>query len=260
VRLGRLPALVAAVASVAVLASCGGTQQAATTSAIHAPAVLVRVDGARAGRSVPRSFLGLSIEWDSVESYAGRLGRRRTGLRALLAPLVRETGGLALRIGGDTADQAWWNPGARRRPAGRHPAGHHARDARLGRVAGGQHARTGHAQRQLGPRRSTQCAGAGSRDAAPACARVLETVEVGNEPDLYTRGRVFHVPGHVHVRLRKRARYDPGDYRRDVKPYLGVLSAPPRPAARLAVAGFAGPGWWSSLPDCWHRPGARWGP
>ena len=257
-RLGRLSALVAAVASVAALASCGGTHQEATTSAGQVPAVLVRVDGARAGRSVPRSFLGLSIEWDSVGSYAGPLGRRGTGLRALLAPLVRETGGLALRIGGDTADQAWWNPGARRRPAGILQDITPATLASVAWLAGSTRGPvTLNVNLALGdPRNARALALATQRRLAPGS---LETVEVGNEPDLYTRARVFHVPGHVHVRLRKRARYDPGDYRRDVKPYLGVLSAPPRPAARLAVAGFAGPGWWSSLPGLLASAGGQVG-
>ena len=77
----------------------------------------MEVDAARAGRVVPRAFLGLSIEWDSVGAYAGPRGARSAGLRALLAPLVARTGGVALRIGGDTADQAWWNPRGRPAPA-----------------------------------------------------------------------------------------------------------------------------------------------
>ena len=71
---------------------------------------VVTVDPTRVGRAVPPAFLGLSIEWDSVAAYAGPRRHRRVALVGLLAPLVRDTGGLALRIGGDTADQAWWNP------------------------------------------------------------------------------------------------------------------------------------------------------
>src|SRR5205807_1475494 len=50
----------------------------------------------------------------------------------------------------------------------------------------------------------------------------LATLEVGNEPDLYTTARTFHVPGHVHRRLRKRGRYGPRPYGREVERYLRV--------------------------------------
>ena len=71
------------------------------------------VDVRHTGRVVPKSFLGISVEWDSVSAYAGPAGRRRVALVRLLRGLGRP---LALRIGGDSADQAWWNPGGRRRP------------------------------------------------------------------------------------------------------------------------------------------------
>ena len=232
--------LVAAV----LVGACGATHDAA-----HAPAagVVVEVDAARAGREVPRSFLGLSIEWDSVGAYAGPAGRRSAGLRALLAPLVARTGGLALRIGGDTADQAWWNSRGRPRPA---TVLQDVTPATLDAVAwlarGLRGPVTLDLNLPLGDPHNALALARAARRRLPLGS--LETLEIGNEPDLYTRGRVFHVPGHVHVRLRKRARYDAGAYRRDVTAYLDLLSRRPRPAARLAVAGFAGPGWWPSLP------------
>jgi hypothetical protein len=258
VRCGGLGALAAAVAAVTALGACGPTHRAVTTRAGQRPAVLVVIDTTRAGRTVPRSFLGLSIEWDSIEPYAGPRGRRRTGLRALLAPLVREAGGLALRIGGDTADQAWWNPRARRRPAG---VLQDITPATLAAVAWLADSTRGPVTLNLNlalgdPRNARALARAAQRHLRSGA---LETVEIGNEPDLYTRGRVFHVPGHVHRRLRKRTHYDAGAYRRDVKPYLDALSTPPRPAARLAVAGFAGPAWWSSLPGLITSAGGRVG-
>src|ERR1700704_685184 len=84
----------------------------------RAPIVHVALDTTRRGRVVPHSYLGLSVEWDSVAAYAGPPGHRRVGLARLLAPLRRDAGGLSLRVGGDTADQAWWNPRGSRRPAG----------------------------------------------------------------------------------------------------------------------------------------------
>src|SRR4051794_9465647 len=79
----------------------------------------VAVDPARNGPAVPRSFLGLSMEWDSVLPYTGPREARHAGLLALLEPIRRAAGApLRLRVGGDTADQAWWNPLERPRPPG----------------------------------------------------------------------------------------------------------------------------------------------
>src|SRR4051794_36217336 len=213
-----------------VLAACGGTHRAVEAHPSRAPSVLVAVDPARAGRAVPRAFLGLSIEWDSVRAYAGPSGARTAGLRALLAPLVARTGGVALRIGGDTADQAWWNP--RHRP----PPGSVLQDvtpATLDDVAwlarGLRGPVTLDVNLPLGDPYNALALARAARRRLPRGS--LETLEIGNEPDLYTRGRVFHVPGHVHRRLRKRVRYDAAAYRRDVTPYLDVLSRRPPPAA-----------------------------
>jgi hypothetical protein len=231
-----LAALVAALA----LTACGA-------HAGRPASVVVTIDAAHPGRAVPRSFLGLSTEWDSVGAYAGPAGHRRAALRALLAPLVARTGGLALRVGGDTADQAWWNPRGRPRPP---TVLQDVTPATLDAIAWLARGLGGPVTLDLNlalndPGNARALARAGRRR-LPRGA--LDTLEIGNEPDLYTRGRVFRVPGHVHRRVRKRVRYDAGAYQRDVTPYLDVLSRPPRPAARLAVAGFAGAAWWPSLP------------
>jgi hypothetical protein len=258
VSFGRLPALVAVIAVVTVLAAYGATHDAARTHDGHPAQALVRIDSTRAGTTVPRSFLGLSIEWDSVEPYAGPRGHRSAGLRALLAPLVRETGGLSLRIGGDTADQAWWNPGGRRRPA---TVLQDITPATLAAVAWLARSLGGPVTLDLNlalrdPRNARALALAAQRRLPPGA---LDTLEIGNEPDLYTRARVVRVPGHVHRRVRKRTRYDAAAYRRDVLPYLDLLARRPRPAARLAVAGFAGPAWWRSLPGLLAAAGGRVG-
>jgi hypothetical protein len=81
------------------------------------PAV-VRIRAGAPGPTVPPSFLGLSIEWDSIVPYTGLPGHRRADLLRVLAPLQRAAGTpLALRIGGDSGDQAWWNPSGRPRPS-----------------------------------------------------------------------------------------------------------------------------------------------
>jgi hypothetical protein len=250
----RATVLVAAV----VVAGCGGTHRAGQAQPSRPASVVVAVDAARGGRAVPPSFLGLSIEWDSVGAYTGPRGHRRAGLRALLAPLVARTGGVALRIGGDTADQAWWNPRGHPRPA---RVLQDVTPATLDAVAwlarGLRGPVTLDVNLPLGDPYNALALARAARRRLPR--GLLDTLEIGNEPDLYTRGRVFHVPGHVHRRVRKRARYGADAYRRDITPYVDVLSRRPRPAARLAVAGFAGPRWWPSLPALLRSAGGRVG-
>lgn len=242
----------------AVLGGCGGTHRDLQPQRSRLGGGVVEVDAARGGRVVPRAFLGLSIEWDSVGAYAGPSGARSADLRALLAPLVARTGGVALRVGGDTADQAWWNPRGRLAPPS---VLQDVTPATLDAVAWLARSLRGpvtlDVNLALGDPYNALALARAARRRLPRGS--LETLEIGNEPDLYTRGRVFHVPGHVHRRVRKRVRYGADAYRRDVTPYLDVLSRRPRPATRLAVAGFAGPGWWSSLPALVRSAGSRVG-
>jgi hypothetical protein len=202
--------------------------------------------GAR-GRVIGPSALGLSIEWDSVEDYSGPPGHRRTALAALLAGVAHaEHSPLALRIGGDSGDQAWWNPGGRRRPA---TILQNVTPRTLGDVA--WLARVLHAPVTLGlnlargdPANALALARAARRH-LPAGA--LEAVEIGNEPDLYTHAHTFRVPGHVHRRLRKYDRYGAARWTNDTARYLAVLRRGLGPGTRLSVGGFAGPGWWPTL-------------
>lgn len=208
----------------------------------------------RLGRQVPESFLGLSMERDTLAAYAGR---RPDALLALLAPVRRAAGSpLGLRVGGDSADQAWWSPGARRPrpPTVLQDVGPATLDdvAWLARGLGGPVA--------LGVNLAL-------RDPANAAALVraararlpkgaLAGIEIGNEPDLYTHGRTFTQGGHVHRRLTKDPNYDLDAYARDAGAYLQAL-APVSGGAALTVAGFAKPAWWPALPTLLDQWGGR---
>jgi hypothetical protein len=246
VGLGWRSAAAAGLALVLVPASVVG-DRAVRPRSPGAGASVVTIDPARAGRAVPPAFLGFSIEWDSVEAYAGPRGHRRVALRRLLAALVREAGPVALRVGGDTADQAWWNPGRHPRPR---TVLQDVTPATLDAIAWLAGGLRGPVTLDLNlalrdPRNALALSRAARRRLPP---RRLETLELGNEPDLYTHAHTFRVPGHVHRRVRKHARYGPAAYVRDVSAYLDELSRGMRPTPRLAVAGFAGGAWWRSLP------------
>jgi hypothetical protein len=197
---------------------------------------------------VPRSYLGLSIEWDSVLPYTGPPGGRRGALPTLLAPVAGAAGApLRLRIGGDTADQMWWTPGRRPRPRGvLQDVGPATADA-IAWLARGLHAPV-----TLGVNLALGDPGNAVALARAVAQRLppdgLAAVEIGNEPDLYTHAHTFRRGGHLHRRLRKRAHYGPDDYRRDVDRFLPRLRSALGPGPRLVVGGLAGPGWWPALP------------
>jgi hypothetical protein len=224
----------------------------------HQPAQAdVRLVVDRLGRQVPASFVGLSIEWDSLAAYAGSGTRARAELLRLLAPVRRAAGSpLALRVGGDSTDQAWWDPSGRRPrpPTVLQALGPGTLDevAWLARGLGGP---------------VTLGVNLALRDPANATALVraarrrlpsgsLAALELGNEPDLYTTGRVFTRGGHVHRRVVKDPNYDLDDYMRDAGAYARALAAVAGGAA-LVGAGFAGPAWWPALPDLLQRSGGR---
>jgi len=76
----------------------------------------VTIDLSRPARAVPPSFLGVSIEWTSVEAFGGAA---RPGVVALLRRAGRAAGApVALRVGGASA--------------GRERGGRSARRARVG--------------------------------------------------------------------------------------------------------------------------------
>jgi hypothetical protein len=88
-----------------------------TAAARARPVILLHADvsislRARA-RSVPRSFLGLSTEYWDVPVYERRLGSFERILSRLHVP---GDGRLVLRIGGDSADRSFWDPGAQTMP------------------------------------------------------------------------------------------------------------------------------------------------
>jgi hypothetical protein len=195
------------------------------------------VDARAPGRAIPASFPGLSTEWTSVAPFGGSA---RDGVVALLRRIEDARGApLALRIGGATADESWWNPEHRlpRPPNVRHDidASTLAALAALSRgldapVTLGLDLQSGDPANALALARAAQRRLGGR----------LEGLEIGNEPDLYTAARTFGPP--AVRRLRKRATYTPADYARDAGRYLAALAAglPGRERPRLVVGGFAG--------------------
>ncbi len=232
----------AAVAGTGALAvrDAGGVQRAAVT-----------VDVAHPGPTVPASFVGFSLEVPAAAAYAGTAAHPNGALTRLLATLGAAQGSpVALRIGGNTTDESSWAPGAA--PG----SGPRPRSARfllgphwLGRLS--WLARASRAPVTIGvnlaagdPRRALAFARA-VRSALPPGA--LRTVEIGNEPDLYTRGVAFRSGRVVVRRIARRASYDQARYMADVSRYAGVLSAGLGRDPALAAGGFGGVAWDAAL-------------
>jgi hypothetical protein len=78
---------------------------------------VVSVDPSASGPVIPRGFLGLSVEYNSIEPYAGV---DPSAVNPVFVQLIRNlTPGQqpVLRIGGDTTDSTWWPvPGLARPP------------------------------------------------------------------------------------------------------------------------------------------------
>ncbi len=123
VLLPRRTVLVAGLAlaafALAVLTGCGsGSSNGRRRAQAHAAGPTgVTVQAGKPGRAVPFGFLGLSLEYRSVEVYAGA---DPSALDPVFVQLVRNlVPGQApvLRIGGDSADRTWWpTPGLARPP------------------------------------------------------------------------------------------------------------------------------------------------
>jgi hypothetical protein len=81
-----------------------------------APAKLLvktKVDPNARGRKVPRSFLGFSVEWNTILGLTGfnGSGGPNTVYEQFMQNLAQFGGGMpTLRVGGGFQDSAWWNP------------------------------------------------------------------------------------------------------------------------------------------------------
>jgi hypothetical protein len=160
--------------------------------AAAAPLVRATVDPSSKGTTIARHFLGISTEYNGLQRV---LGSSNAGvnpvLKQLLANLASAGQGFpGLRIGGGSADSAWWNPGALQRPNGVEiDLGPLQRDA----IAGFERATRAPLILDLNFAADRVVY---ARDWAQAVLGVLppgtlEALEIGNEPDVYSTGRPF---------------------------------------------------------------------
>jgi len=207
---------------VAVAAACSPAAPASPASPASS-AVVLTVDSTHPGRVLPADYLGLSFEASVLDSpLLDPAGSN-------LPQLLRDLGEGRIRFGGNSLDRVTaWSPDAGR-PL---PPWAHARVTpedlgRLGRLA----ALTGW-RVDLGLTLGHFDAAAAAGEAAAARRLIgsgLGTVDIGNEPDLFSAG-------YTH------AGYSYADYRSQVDRYRAAISAA-APGTELAGPDTAGSGW-----------------
>jgi hypothetical protein len=206
-------------------------------SVVDAPVTeVVTVDGATPGHAIPAGFLGLSLEYSAVESYAGA---DPTAINPVFEQLIRNLvpgQQPVLRIGGDSADWTWWPMPGVARP----PGVTYSLDDNWLRVTQAV-TRALDARLILGLNLE-----AGSPELAATEASALSdgigsgsvlALELGNEPELYGSFAWYRTPDGHKVTGRPRG-YDFSDFTDDFTTFSDALSG-----FALAGPSTGGPGW-----------------
>jgi hypothetical protein len=200
------------------------------------------------GAPLPRSFTGLSMEWNSVPDYIGSGGVVNPIFARLTDTIARAGNGPpTLRFGGESTDHTWWNPGALPKPPGI------VTDITPPWLADlSNWVRTARTPLLLGlnmgmndPAQAAAMAGAARASLPPGSIRAFE---LGNEPDLYSTPRTYSVRQNVRARSQKRPTgYGYPEYRREISEHVAAVR-PAAPDVALSAGGFAS-GAWDDLQD-----------
>jgi hypothetical protein len=200
----------------------------------------ITVEAGAPGPRVPYGFLGLSLEYRSIEKYAGS---DPTSLDPVFEQLVRNlVPGQApvLRIGGDTADRTWWpTPGLVR------PPGIKYKITPTWLAVTRALALSLRARLVLGldlEADSPELAASEARALLSGIGRrAVRAFELGNEPDLYASLPWYRTRGGRHVKSRPSG-YDISSLVADWMRFAPVL-----PRRMLAGPSLGAPGWISHL-------------
>lgn len=223
-----------------------------------APLITVKADANLRSTRLPKSFLGISQEYDQIERFTGNA---LLGYNAAVGALMHRLGSFGdgppvLRVGGVSSDSVWFNPDGRPKPPGvfitaspRMLAGmvDFARRAGVKLLPGLNFAN---------PDRSILYEMA-KAFAAGIPRGLLYGFELGNEPDFYPQRPFSEQDGRT-VYTRPPG-YGPSAYRRELRGVLGTLRS------RTGSRRLAGPGtslfkpWIDALPKLLVGPARPFG-
>lgn len=224
----------------------GRIAQTRPARAAQAPAaVQVRLTGV--STAIPSSFFGLGIEVDEMQNWA-HLGPAFDRALALMRPGSEPS--LPLRVGGYSADLAYWDASTRNAPAGTYEIGS-AWVRQLAGLARRDRLRVSLAVNLAvhSPSMAASFAKAVSQALAPSR---LAGVAIGDEPDLYGREPWFDSEQVASTVASTpddwTSDYSPSSYRHDYMAYADALSAavPGLSFSGPEAAGLA-PGWLQAL-------------
>ncbi len=187
----------------------------------------------RPERRIPGSFLGLSVEYTELS----RFERAGTALdRAIALIGAGDSAPMLLRVGGASADRAWWlRPGEPRPPRGVFAFGRPWLAALAAMVARDRLRILLDLNLAV---HSPVLAASFASAAAGTLRSALAGVEVGNEPDHYGRqpwlDRQIVAASEARISRHWTRGYTPLDYERDYRAYAYALKAAVR---RVAIGG-----------------------
>jgi hypothetical protein len=211
-------------------------------AAVPALATVV-VDATHPGASIPDTFLGISCEWSSVTKVLGDgAGGTNPAVVRLLSAFAAEGNHPTLRIGGNSADQAWWNPsGTTPRPTN---VTIDVGPAQISTLAALQAALGATlipdlnlALQGVDPIATRNAAALAQALLAALPARAVRAFELGNEPDLWPRNGL------------RPSTYLYADWKNEYDAFTAGLGALVAPAPAFAAPALSGTSWLSDLDD-----------
>jgi hypothetical protein len=220
----------------------GSAREARAAARKPPPPPLFTVEPAAPVRKIPRGFLGLSMEYTSLERFTGT---DPAALDPVFLQLVRNLMPAqtpVLRVGGGSTDHTWYPVPRMRKPGGVS----YALTPQWLAVAGSL-ARVMHARMIFGINFEADsrkiAAAEGKALRAAVGPKHIEGLELGNEPELYSTWGWYSRPNGQPVTGRPLG-YDVFSFTRD---YAHVATAlPPGPLAGPAIGGLA---WMVALPQ-----------
>jgi hypothetical protein len=209
------------------------------------------------GPKVPPSFAGLSIEYQSVPDYFGASGKPNEPFIQLLRTLgAAGVGAPAIHIGGNSADESWWNPDGRARPAGivTDLTPDWLRMLKAVNEGAGSSFVLGTNLAIDDPANAVAYVQGAVAVLAPGA---IDAYEIGNEPDIYDRSATFTVGGITITRLQHRpVGYGIPQYLTELGGYLSAFNGARQEGwPALAVGGFAKHAWQVQAPEILQSAG-----
>lgn len=202
----------------------------------------VNIDTAHPMRNIPHSFFGLGLEFYDILNYTGRGSSPDPVFVQLVRNLEAAAGGpLVFRIGGNSTDDSWWDPGGAPAPPG---ITYDIDRSWLAAVAAATAA--AHARLIVGVNLGLDDPGLAVTWAKATTSGLrqdsIEALEIGNEPNF------FPEHGYGAGRTARPATYTFDQYLAEYDSYASALRQALGTGVRLAGPAILSPAWMSNLP------------